>query len=214
MLPKFCLNMNELSSFQQRMAQQLMNTGLTHAAWAFSQMVGQEVGFETLSTTVSKIGLADTIYYQPGDMTLIITDIIGEAGGRSYLLLSERERVALRDMCLSATASTRQCAVMEEAVLKEIDNIVSAAVITKLSELLGLQIFGGVPHLLRSPAGDMQKLLRADFDQANDDHLLINTRFLFKENNQVQPQFFWKFPSKFLRYLENYLNASHQDTSR
>ncbi len=188
-------------STKLRHAQRLLNIGLAHAAQAFSQIVNQEVGFDILCLTTSKVAFADAAYRYQDDVALVVTDVIGEVDGRSYLLFSGRARTALREMCVPDTLSAEQRIMMEEAVLKEVDNIVTAAVITKLSEALDLHIYGGVPCLSYLPAERTQEKLHEEF--AHEDDLLVNARFLFETNSQIQPQFLWKFPPAFLHGLNS-----------
>ena len=207
--------MNALSPSQRRTVQHLMNTGLVHAAHSFSQMVNREVTVEASNLVIARVATADAIIYQPGDTTLLVTDIVGEVGGRSYLLFSEPAGATLQRAFLPTVSDTHQCSVMGEAFLKEIDNIVSAAMITKLSEALDLRIFGGVPHLLRLSTDEMKQKLHEDFSQEPDeDFLLVNARFLFNDSSPLQLPFFWTFPAAFLHYLEGYLQAAHSDTLR
>ena len=203
---------NLLSHPRQPIVRNLLDTGLAQAAQSFSQIVNREVSVETLCVAISSPGILYAVEDQSATMALLTTDIVGEVGGRSYLLFSEQACAALQDACLSATLDARQRTVMGEAILKEIDNIVSAAMITQLSEALELRIFGGVPQSLRLSGVGIKQRLQEDFAQSPDGCLLVDARFLFRDTNQLQARFFWKFPSEFLHCLENYVNAVHSGT--
>lgn len=193
---------------KQRIAEDLLKAGYTHAAQSLATLLNQPVAVELISFALSEIGTIDAIYYPEGTATLIQTDIIGEVGGRSYLLLSEAECIALRDRCLPAKGTAPRRAGLDEALLKEIDNILSAAMITKFSEVLALRIFGGVPHLFTLSAAAAKKKVKADLAcPADGGHLVTSARFLLEDAPSVQPQFFWQLPSDFLQKLEEYTNS-------
>ena len=199
--------MNALSLSQQHSVQILFNTGFAHAAQAFSQIIARDVSVETARFVAAEEDIKHAMHARSESTTLITTDIIGEAEGSSYLLLSDQANQALQGICLPTTLNAHQRTIMGEAVLKEIDNIVSAAVITKLSETLGLSIFGGVPQLHNLPSDNTEKMFRESFGQDYENCLLVSTRFLFTDVRQLQPQFFWKFSSEFLHCLESHLSS-------
>ena len=191
-----------------------MNTGLAHAAQAFSRMVNREVAVGTVRCATSHTERTNTIYDSSGITTLLLTDIIGEAAGRSYLLFSEPECVALQNICLSTTLEVEQRTVMGEALLKEIDNVVSAAMITRLSEALGLRIFGGVPQRLRLSETLMNQKLHEEWTPSpGEASLLVSACFLFKHDRQLRPRFLWQFSPAFVRSLEYYQCSFPSDTS-
>lgn len=201
------INMNALSRQEQRIAQDLIDTGFAHAAQSFSSLVEQEVSFEKVCLGISEIGIINPIYYSSGNMTLVLTDVLGAVGGRSYLLFSEEEGEVVQKLCLPS-ANDHQRTAMGEAVLKEIDNILSAAMITKISEALNVHVYGGVPELVTLPASSMQQKIREDFLRVNGrSHLIASVRFLLSESPGVQPQFLWKLPPDFLHYLEEYIRS-------
>lgn len=187
----------------------LIKAGYAHAAQAFSALVHQPVSFVVTSCAILKAGGVNAISYPSDDATLVLTDIIGEKGGRSYLLLSELECNALQDLCIPATDPARQRADLQEALLMEIDNILSAAMITKFSEALGIRIFGGIPQLISLPAEALRESIEADFAREEEDYCLVTSaRFTLETTMAVQPQFFWRLSPGFLRHVEKYIQLS------
>ena len=125
---------------------------------------------------------------------------MGEAGGRSLLLLSEEECAAIYQACLPKQQEDATRKIMEEAILKEIDNIISATVITQFSNVLGLSIYGGVPHLSTFSSEDIPSAITQNLKSAPEYFLTIDTRFLF-ENTSLQPHFFWILSIEFLNRI-------------
>ena len=197
--------MNPLTYQKQSAVQQLMNTGYAHAAQAFSALINRKVSCQTVHLDIST---TDSLAPDTRDTTLLLTDILGEANGRSYLILSEPERLAIQAACLPPMSDIKQRTHLGEALLKEIDNILSAAVITKLSEALGLHIYGGVPRLLTLPPESLRKNLQEDFSADEGDTLTVNARFVFKGNLDLQPRFLWKLSSDFWQHGEHYTPSS------
>lgn len=199
--------MNALTCQEQQMIQNLLDTGYAHAARAFSALVNQPVSFETISFGISSMGSIAPLNDQEERLTLILTDILGELDGRSYLVLTEAECSAIQKACLPTGNSHRQTA-MNEALLKEIDNILSAAMITKLSEALGVHIYGGVPQLFTlPPEASREKIREGLFPVDQGYQLVISARFLFERSPSVQPQFLWKLPAAFLDHVQGYLRS-------
>ncbi|MGD1889839.1 MAG: hypothetical protein ACFB15_04455 [Cyclobacteriaceae bacterium] len=198
--------MKALTNQEQRIVQHLIEIGYNNAASSFSSLVKQPVTIEALCFEIAETSTKVPITYQDGNMTLVTTDIMGEAGGRSYLLLSESECSALQGVCAPSISDEEQRKVMQEAIVKEIDNILSAAVLTEFSNALDLHVFGGVPHLFILPRQEMKGKIEEDFAAADDGYCLTaNTRFLLEENTQLQPQFFWRLTTDFLHRIEKYV---------
>ena len=200
--------MNTLTCQEQRLVQRLMNTGYAHAAQAFSALIHQKVSSEMISFGISTIGILDPTAYPNGSTTLLLTDILGEVGGRSYLILSEQECWAIQAACLPTMDDSHQRTDLDKALLEEIDNILSAAVITKLSEALGVHIYGGVPQLFALPPESVKKKIREDFSADKGGHLMVSGRFIFDLHPHLQPQFLWKLSANFLQRLEEYIHSA------
>ena len=200
--------MNALTCQEQQMIQNLLDTGYAHAARAFFCLVKQQVSFQTISFGVFQIGATAPLNDQEKCLTLVLTDVLGELDGRSYLVLTEAECVAIQEACLPATGDSHRPTAMDKALLKEIDNILSAAMITKLSEALGLHIYGGVPQLFTlSPEASREKVREKLFLTDQDYQLVVSAQFLFERSPSVQPQFLWILPAAFLDHVQGYLRS-------
>ena len=190
------------------MIQNLLETGYAHAARAFSALVNQPVSFETISFGISSMGSIVPLNDQEERLTLILTDVLGELDGRSYLVLTEPECSAIQKACLPSTDNSHRQTAMNEALLKEIDNILSAAMITKISERLGLHIYGGVPQLFTLPPEASREKIREGLFPADQGYqLVVSARFLFERSPSVQPQFLWKLPAAFLDHVQGHLRS-------
>ena len=119
----------------------------------------------------------------------------------------------LQEACLVGTQNANYSTAMGEAILKEIDNVISAAVITKLSEALELPIHGGVPYLQNMTVVGIEQEINKELAIASEEYtLFVRGRFVFSDNIRLQPLFFWKFPACFLSKLESYASVIHPDS--
>ncbi|MEQ9415402.1 MAG: AAA family ATPase [Cyclobacteriaceae bacterium] len=87
-------------------------------------------------------------------------------------------------------------------ILKEIDNILSTAVITEFSNALNIKIYGDVPHLY--PVSDIEGLnLAMGNEKGEDDYfILANANFEFDEHVSICPVFVWRFEKKLITLIE------------
>nr|WKN39255.1 hypothetical protein K4G66_11180 [Tunicatimonas sp. TK19036] len=198
--------MNVLTSTEQKVAQEMINAGYTNAAQSFSGIAQQQVTIQTSTLEIATESSDQLNLAKEGDLRLVTTEIMGEMKGKSYLLLNESECEAIYQACLPPGGSAESRKVMGEAVIKEIDNIISAAVITEFSNRFQVSIFGDVPYLFDGPEAEISRIIQADFaDNAETGcYLFANTYFAFENNTKLQPQFFWKLPSDFLQRIKEY----------
>src|SRR6478609_11850142 len=118
----------------------IMDKGFAKAVKSFSQMIGCK-----LSYTHNTITLLDSDQKFPyvsggqGNHMVLTTNMIGDLSGRSYLILNEQERL---EICRSASPAKELEVILQEALLLEIDNIISASVIGQLADDLGIEVYG------------------------------------------------------------------------
>lgn len=196
--------MNLLNAQELNTLRYIIENGHKRAAQAFSSLVEQHVCFEIPHFKCLEAGTHEFLDKLDDNLTLVVTDIIGEVGGSSYLLLSEQENIELQKACFPDDSKLAQSKVMGEALIKEIDNVISAAVITEFSNTLGLQIFGSVPQLHTVSDASIKEKIKQDLRTNDNYYLLANTRFRFANNDQLQPQFFWRLTSDFIQCVRNH----------
>ena len=196
--------MNILSKKEKALAREIIDIGYQNAAKSFSLVTRQKIEIAISEIEVTKAEPNYGRFLKQGqNITMLTTKIIGEVGGKSFLLLNEEERAAIYSACLSPQKDKDETArkTMEEAILKEIDNIVSATVITQFSNALGFSIYGDVPHLTTIPSKEIAAVIAKDLEKEPDYFLTVNTRFFFENNTALQPYFFWILSSQFLERI-------------
>ncbi|MEQ9438834.1 MAG: hypothetical protein RIG62_07280 [Cyclobacteriaceae bacterium] len=197
--------MNVLTPNEQLVAQQIIEAGYTNAAQSFSGIAQRQVTIKTSTLEIAD-EQSEHMLAKEGTLRLVTTEVMGEARGKSYFLLDEGECEAIYQACLPPSDNDDSRKIMEEAIIKEIDNIISAAVITEFSNRLQVTIFGDVPQLFDGSPAEITERIQADFSDPQNQgfYLFTNTYFVFEDNTQLQPQFFWKLPSDFLQRIKNY----------
>lgn len=194
--------MNILSKKEKALAREIVDAGYQNAAKSFSLVIQQNIEIAISEIEVTKAEPSYSKFLKSGqNITMLTTKIIGEVSGKSFLLLNEEERAAIYSACLSPQKDEAVRKKMEEAILKEIDNIISATVITQFSNALGFSIYGDVPYLTTIPSNEIVAVIAKDFEKEPDYFLTVNTRFFFENNMALQPYFFWILSSRFLERI-------------
>lgn len=170
----------------------IMNTGFTRAANSFSNMVGRPVRITNSASLLIRHDRDFTCFSEEkGDLVVLTTQIIGSISGKSFLIFSEEES---REIFKTLKSTNEQ---LQEAFLKEIDNIISASVIAELSNALKIEVYGDVPQLARLHSRELQDFMNAEIKKDEPSSMIVsNTTFHFEKGDRVHPQFIWKLSSK------------------
>lgn len=174
----------------------VMNNGFTRAASSFSRFLGKNVKITNTQSGLTRHNDLPVVIEGKGDLYILATQIIGSLTGKSYLIFNEEQCQNLT-MLAGHASSIQVNDLMKEALLTEIDNIISAAVISELSEALQIEIYGDVPVLKKIPPSSLQEFLTKEnqhTDTANS--LISNTVFQFNVDKHIHPQFIWKLSEK------------------
>lgn len=173
----------------------VMSKGFERAADSFSRLVGQQVRI-TNSTSVLVRHVEDftCLSEESGDLTVLTTQLIGDLSGKSFLIFSKEETDEIFKVVSHVTDKT-----LQDAFLLEIDNIISASVISDLSNALNIEVYGDVPQLFQLHSNQLQDFIGADLNSHSEEPssmILCNTTFRFDHGDQVHPQFIWRISSK------------------
>jgi chemotaxis protein CheC len=74
---------------------------------------------------------------------------------------------------------------MEESSIRETGNILTSAYLTALSDFMGLMLVPSVPTLLSGPLTDVLASVSADFDEARDVVICVDTAFRIEKAPEV-----------------------------
>ncbi len=188
------------TSFQKRIGQ-IMNKGFNKAANSFSQMINRPISLAQSSTVIIQ-SIEEFSYTSEdeGNLMVLTTGMIGELRGKSLLILSEQEQ---KEICHAVSPNQPLTTQFQQALLLEIDNIVSASVISQIANDFNVQVYGDVPALKFIDAGDIHAHLCASLENENSDSLILcNTTFLIGNQKHIHPQFIWKIGPEVFDLME------------
>ena len=135
---------------------------------------------------------------------LLTTKVIGEMKGICCLIFSEEEADHLRQAALPQEIldSPEMMEEMSDGIMLEVDNIISASVITQFSNLLKVKIHGGVPSLKKVTSKEMEEFITGEVDQ---ELYLISFKTSFESSKaNFNPEFVWLFDNTFIDCIKNY----------
>ena len=179
----------------------MIESGYDKAADSFSSLLGIPVTYDNCGINVlNGSGQVPEISQSDEPLTVVTTENKGELDGKSYLIMHQHECDQIYAICMKA--KTPETMLLKE-FLKELDNILSAAVITGISNALELEIYGDVPHILTTEAKTVENIVAQDFTwnkqaDAGNDYIVTCIRFRLTCDKMCQPQFIWKLDNTFL----------------
>ncbi len=174
---------------------QVLSDGLTRAASSFTKIINKRVHI----SVDSPVSLKDTRfnYKERGEDFLYVmtTQLIGSIHGKSFLILSQQ---GFNEMTKAIGDKHNQ--ELKEGFLLEIDNIISATVISEISNELAKEVYGDVPKLFSVKANDLQNFIHT--------HTLDYSGLVFQselriEGNESKVQFTWVLDSKIMELVPN-----------
>ncbi len=178
----------------------IMNSGFDKAAASFSKFINRDV---KIVNSQSLLVRHDNFSYssdEQGDVYVLITQIIGEISGKSFLIFSQEESQEIFHTLNTSVSNDA----LKEAFLMEIDNIISASVISEISNKLEIEIYGDVPQLLKLNSKDLQKYMTGEINSDGASSIIFsNTTFRFDQKDKIHPQFIWKLSSKVFELISS-----------
>lgn len=170
----------------------IMNTGFMRAAQSFSGLLGRAVRITNSASVLIRHDNDFACFSEEkGDLVVLTTQIIGTISGKSFLILSDEES---KEIFKSLKSGNEY---LQEAFLMEIDNIISASVISELSNALRIEVYGDVPNLARIHSRDLQDFMNDEIKKDDPSSMILsNATFHFEKGDRVHPQFIWKLSSK------------------
>lgn len=171
----------------------VMNCGFDKAAASFSKLIHRPVRIvNSQFVLIRHDNDFSCMSEEQGDLNILVTQIIGDISGKSYLIFNHDESEEI----FRALKTSVSNEALNKAFLMEIDNIISASVIGELSNALKLEIYGDVPHLFRIHSSELQEFMNQDSNAEPSSIIFSNTTFQFDTHERVHPQFIWKLSTK------------------
>lgn len=195
--------MYNLNEKEIQAAKKIITAGLVKAAESLSFFMNETVTLKETNDSGSDFPLSLSKKADQ-NIHLLVTKVIGEIKGVCWLIFSEEEADHLRSAALPAEIlnSPEMMAEMSDGIMLEVDNIISASVITQFSNLLKIKIHGGVPNLEKVSYPEMENLVQEQMDK---ERFLINFSTSFESSKaNFNPEFVWLFDNTFIDCIKNY----------
>jgi chemotaxis protein CheY-P-specific phosphatase CheC len=187
----------------EKLLKEAFEEGYKNAAQSFSKIIEDKISYnnfhhshhEIKSFSIGKI----TPSNRDSSATLITTEVFGDIHGKSYFLLSKHE---FELMTQHIPAGKYPAVDIKEEFVKELDNILSAAVISKLVDQLGIKMYGNVPIWNGSFNGNVGDRIHQDFSRDSMGVYISSTYFSFTNFPQIQPLFIWAIDAKVMEVMD------------
>ncbi|MDH5475231.1 MAG: hypothetical protein OEX22_06030 [Cyclobacteriaceae bacterium] len=191
---------SRLNTKEGEIANDIISKGLSKAALSLEQIIQSKVELNPINVTYDKI---DAIfqYTKKNDAKthLLKTEIKGEIKGICYLVFTIDEINKIHQKCLPTKILESQSLndmMMKGAILKEIDNMLSAAVITEFANRLKVDIYGDVPNLKVVKENTINSIID---EEAEEHECFVNFRtIMHAEELDISADFIWLMDDDFI----------------
>ena len=197
--------MKDLTPQEIDVARKIISAGLVKSAESLSFFMNETISLKdfdaekNLDNPPLELGKKDE-----SNIHLLTTKVIGEMKGICCLIFSEEEADHLRKAALPQEIldSPEMMEEMSDGIMLEVDNIISASVITQFSNLLKVKIHGGVPDLKKVSFEEMEDYISSE---VNNELYLISFKTSFESSKaNFNPEFVWLFDNTFIDCIKNY----------
>lgn len=178
---------------QEKLAK-IMGIGFDRAARSFSNLIHRKVTVTNCHSIVTDSLRSERAFAEAhGDLHVLVTQVIGDVSGKSFLIFTDKERAEVFNAMNLRQDNEALC----EAFLLEIDNIISASVISELADSLGLEVYGDVPELHRIAAAEYSTFMEKAIGSGGASGLLFcRATFQVGEHESTAPQFVWNLSNR------------------
>lgn len=166
-------------------------SGFSNASQSLSLLAKSKVFYNNFhhgSHDFSRPNLGENYQrYNGKPRMLLTTEVFGDVSGKSYLFFSEKDYELLTQTIPESALN------LKDEFAKEVDNILSAAVITKLSNELNKKMFGDVPILVGRVSSRLEDIIYDDFGEQTNGVYINSIFFSFESHADITPLFVWVF---------------------
>lgn len=181
-------------------ANRLMSLALANAAASFSLMANIEIRLQSAEIQLKPIEEdIKPSFSDEEKLSVLVSQVIGDMPAHSYLIFRPVDTTKLAVLCLPPSMQDNE--EMQQALQIEIANILTASVVTQLSNFFKVRIFGYVPNFLALTKKEIGQTIEKEMDREAISFFL-KTNFI-APNLQIQPDFIWTFNQVFVDMVKN-----------
>jgi chemotaxis protein CheY-P-specific phosphatase CheC len=192
---------NYMGARELEVAKQLMHGGLNSAIKSMGQILNSPISLQILPE--------ENLVFEPSnqDSHIIKTVLKGEIIGTCYLILTEQEVNIINSTGLPKSVMldiSEHGKAIRTGFITEIDNMISAAVVTELANSLNILLYGDVPSQMKLPNSVVNEYLESESEVY--DTMIHFNAFMQCEKLQIRPLFIWMFQSQLMEKIKEILN--------
>lgn len=202
--------MKNLTEREFIIAKEIIHSGLVSAAKQLSFFMKETV--EVMEIDLNQVenplqASLGGVASQEDDLYLLTTDIIGELGGCCFLILTQDQADSLRSRALPPNIIQNPSFYneMKDAILLEVDNIITASVITQFANHLQRSLHGSVPRMELASKTETEQLIS---EQANKNiHIIEFYAKFYSSSIDFKPLFVWYLDPHFVACIKEYASS-------
>ncbi len=202
----------KLTKVELDITREIINIGFSKAADSLSSFINDKVLIQHLELKINSSHYNPLSRKKYTDKTyLLTTNIRGDISGKAYLIFNEAEVELLAETNLPESLKNDPTGrkTMTDAILLEIDNIITASVITQFANILQYKLYGDVPDLKILSQNELNPFLGSNNpDQCN--VMYFNTRFI-TGSMDINPEFIWLMDDKFFEGVKNIVTEKNME---
>ena len=191
--------MENLTGQEISTAKEIIAQGLNKAAQSLSFFMKETITLKESDFSISNeenISIKNNIAAE--DLFVLTTELKGELKGICFLVFNTEEKDEICKVALPPEIFNNPDKLknMQEPLLLEVDNIISASVITQLANQLKQKIYGDVPRLSMLNPSKLKEMI---VQHMKPNKLIIGFQTEFISNkSHFHPEFFWILEPEFI----------------
>jgi chemotaxis protein CheY-P-specific phosphatase CheC len=156
---------NEQINKENEVLEALMKKALDNSAQAFSVMIKKKIDHHFhIQRFSANEELEDILsVYHDGQYTVLETKVLGDLKGVCYLMMEKTTSSQIAELTIPEFLKGKADASMADAMLLELDNVLSAATITVFSNQTKKATYGGVPGMKTMDLKSLDALLHKEY---------------------------------------------------
>ncbi|MFL5765027.1 MAG: hypothetical protein ACJ77K_13870 [Bacteroidia bacterium] len=182
----------------------MVQKGLNRSCASLAFFLKEDVELEVLSLLPYR-----TENVVPSDMfskeIVLYSEIIGQLKGISYFKIDKKEAELLFRKNFPIAEGTTPNKALFDGFLLELDNIITASVVTEFANSLKVSAYGGVPHIVYSDEDEKHEL---NYSDSKDTYLINFTCRYRMKNIEFSPIFTWLMSKNIEDYATKELSVS------
>lgn len=186
----------DLTPLQLDALKEVGNIGSGNAATAFSQMLDKKVQITVPTVNVLDLNMVPELVGGPEvEVAGIYLKMVGAASGNLlFLLPRENAKKMVEAISPGIELIEEEYSEMEQSILCEMGNILSASYLNALSQMTGITLINSVPAFASDMAGAILSVILAEIGIKGDYALVIETNFISEVLMQEKRGFFFLIP--------------------